>query len=284
MSATAPAPQTTSSSGRSESYSSSTADRTKHAPSDHDAAVKPFTVTFIIRRFNPDVDTQPHWQDYDVEMYPTDRVLDALHRIKWDQDGSLTFRRSCAHGVCGSDAMRINGRNRLACKTLIKDLDIEKPIYIEAIKGLPLIKDLIVDLEPFFEAYRDVQPFLQAHSTPPEGRERVQSVEQRAIFDDTTKCILCAACTTSCPVFWTDGQYFGPAAIVNAHRFIFDSRDDESDVRLNILNDKEGVWRCRTTFNCTESCPRGIQITKAIAEVKQAIVRGGRDKITIDAV
>jgi succinate dehydrogenase / fumarate reductase iron-sulfur subunit len=237
-------------------------------------ALQPFTVTLIIRRFDPEVDAEPRWQDFDVEMYPTDRILDALHRIKWEQDGSLSFRRSCAHGVCGSDAMRINGRNRLACKTLIKDLDITQPIYVEAIKGLPLEKDLIVDMEPFFASYRDVQPFLQSSSSPADGKERTQSVAQRERFDDTTKCILCAACTSSCPVFWTDGQYFGPAAIVNAHRFIFDSRDEASSVRLDILNDKEGVWRCRTTFNCTEACPRGIEVTEAIAEVKQAVLRG----------
>jgi len=245
------------------------------APAD-EAPIQSFLVTFIIRRYDPEVDAEPRWVDYDVEMYPTERVLDALHKIKWDQDGSLTFRRSCAHGVCGSDAMRINGRNRLACKTLIKDLDISKPIYVEAIKGLPLEKDLVVDMDPFLDAYKAVQPFLISHSKPEPGKERLQSAEDRERFDDTTKCILCAACTSSCPVFWTDGQYFGPAAIVNAHRFIFDSRDDAADVRLDILNDKEGVWRCRTTFNCTEACPRGIQVTRAIAEVKQAVLRGGR--------
>jgi succinate dehydrogenase / fumarate reductase iron-sulfur subunit len=239
-----------------------------------DAPPGSFSVTVIVRRFDPDVDDEPRWQDFDVMMLPTDRILDALHKIKWEQDGSLTFRRSCAHGVCGSDAMRINGRNRLACKTLIKDLDISKPIYVEAIKGLPLEKDLIVDMEPFFKSFREVQPFLQPKSAPEKGKERIQSVADRARFDDTTKCILCAACTSSCPVFWTDGQYFGPAAIVNAHRFIFDSRDDAADVRLDILNDKEGVWRCRTTFNCTDACPRGIQVTKAISEVKQAVMRG----------
>jgi succinate dehydrogenase / fumarate reductase, iron-sulfur subunit len=239
-----------------------------------DTGIQSFLITFIIRRFDPEVDEEPRWVDYDVELYSTDRVLDALHKIKWEVDGSLSFRRSCAHGICGSDAMRINGRNRLACKTLIKDLDISQPIYVEAIKGLPLEKDLIVDMEPFFASYREVQPFLIANSTPPEGKERIQSIVDREVFDDTTKCILCAACTSSCPVFWTDGQYFGPAAIVNAHRFIFDSRDDAGDVRLDILNDKEGVWRCRTTFNCTEACPRGIEVTKAIAEVKQAVLRG----------
>ncbi|WP_243077028.1 succinate dehydrogenase iron-sulfur subunit [Microbacterium sp. SS28] len=242
----------------------------------NDTGIQSFLVTFIIRRFDPEVDEEPRWVDYDVELYSTDRVLDALHKIKWEVDGSLSFRRSCAHGICGSDAMRINGRNRLACKTLIKDLDISQPIYVEAIKGLPLEKDLIVDMEPFFASYREVQPFLIASSKVEPGKERIQSIVDREVFDDTTKCILCAACTSSCPVFWTDGQYFGPAAIVNAHRFIFDSRDDAADVRLDILNDKEGVWRCRTTFNCTEACPRGIEVTKAIAEVKQAVLRGKR--------
>jgi len=239
-------------------------------------AVQAFTITLNIRRFQPEVDQEARWQSFDVEVYSTDRVLDALHKIKWEQDGTLSFRRSCAHGICGSDAMRINGRNRLACKTLIKDLDITQPIYVEAIKGLPLEKDLIVDMEPFFAAFREVKPFLIANSKPEKGKERIQSIANRETFDDTTKCILCAACTTSCPVFWTDGQYFGPAAIVAAHRFIFDSRDDAAKVRLDILNDKEGVWRCRTTFNCTDACPRGIQVTQAIADVKQAILRGRR--------
>ncbi|MEY4741798.1 MAG: hypothetical protein RL672_548 [Actinomycetota bacterium] len=235
-------------------------------------AVQAFTVTLFVRRYNPEDGQEARWQDFDVEVHSTDRILDALHKIKWEIDGSLTFRRSCAHGVCGSDAMRINGRNRLACKTLIKDLDITQPIYVEPIKGLNVEKDLVVDMNPFYQAYRDIKPFLIAGDNP--TKERLQSAEERERFDDTTKCILCAACTTSCPVFWTDGQYFGPAAIVNAHRFIFDSRDDAADVRIDILNDKEGVWRCRTTFNCTEACPRGIQVTKAIAEVKQAILRG----------
>jgi succinate dehydrogenase / fumarate reductase iron-sulfur subunit len=238
------------------------------------AAIQAFTITLIVRRFLPEVDEEPRWESFDVEVFSTDRVLDALHKIKWEQDGTLSFRRSCAHGICGSDAMRINGRNRLACKTLVKDLDITEPIYVEAIKGLPLEKDLIVDMEPFFAAYREIKPFLISNSTPEKGKERVQTIANREIFDDTTKCILCAACTTSCPVFWTDGQYFGPAAIVNAHRFIFDSRDDAAADRLEILNDKEGVWRCRTTFNCTDACPRGIQVTQAIADVKQAVLRG----------
>jgi succinate dehydrogenase iron-sulfur subunit len=234
-------------------------------------AVPSFTVTLKIARFNPETDTEAHWETYQVTSHATDRVLDALHQIKWDQDGSLSFRRSCAHGVCGSDAMRINGKNRLACKTLIKDVNPDKPITVEPIKGLPVEKDLIVDMEPFFDAYREVMPFLITNGNEP-TRERIQSQADRDRFDDTTKCILCAACTTSCPVFWNDGQYFGPAAIVNAHRFIFDTRDEGGAQRLEILNDKEGVWRCRTTFNCTDACPRGIQVTQAIQEVKRALL------------
>ncbi len=232
-------------------------------------AVAMRTITLKIRRFNPEVDSAPHWESYDVPARPTDRVLNLLHHVKWEIDGSLTFRRSCAHGVCGSDAMRINGVNRLACKVLVKDLPDE--IMIEPIKGLPLEKDLVVDMEPFFEAYRAIKPFLITYGNAP-SREYTQSQADRDRFDDTTKCILCAACTTSCPVYWTDGTYFGPAAIVNAHRFIFDSRDQGAEERLEILNDREGVWRCRTTFNCTEACPRGIEITKAIAEVKRALL------------
>ncbi|HET9316129.1 MAG TPA: succinate dehydrogenase iron-sulfur subunit [Vicinamibacteria bacterium] len=228
-------------------------------------------VTVKILRYNPEVSEEARWESYQVTAEPTDRVLDALHKVKWDLDGTLTFRRSCAHGVCGSDAMRINGKNRLACKTLIKDVNPSEPITVEPIKGLPVLKDLVVDMEPFFAAYRSVMPFLVTTGNEP-TRERIQSQADRDRFDDTTKCILCAACTTSCPVYWSDGQYFGPQAIVGAHRFIFDSRDEGGDQRLEILNDREGVWRCRTTFNCTEACPRGIEVTKAIQEVKRALI------------
>ncbi|MET9735505.1 succinate dehydrogenase iron-sulfur subunit [Streptomyces sp. NPDC006458] len=238
-----------------------------------ESAASPYiTVTFRVRRFNPEVSAEATWEDFQLEIDPKERVLDGLHKIKWDVDGTLTFRRSCAHGICGSDAMRINGKNRLACKTLIKDINPDKPITIEPIKGLTVLKDLVVDMEPFFQAYRDVMPFLITKDTNEPTRERLQTAEDRERFDDTTKCILCAACTSSCPVFWNDGQYFGPAAIVNAHRFIFDSRDEAGEQRLEILNDRDGVWRCRTTFNCTDACPRGIEVTKAIAEVKKALI------------
>jgi succinate dehydrogenase / fumarate reductase iron-sulfur subunit len=226
-------------------------------------------VKLKIRRFNPETDKKPWWGKYEVDMEPTDRVLDALHEVKWHQDGTLTLRRSCAHGVCGSDAMRINGRNRLACKVLIKDLG--RRITVEPILGLPVIKDLVVDMEPFMAHYRSVMPYL-INDEPPPVIERLQSIEERERFDDTTKCILCAACTTACPSFWAKGEYVGPAAIVQAHRFIFDSRDRASQERLNILAEPDGVWRCRTIYNCTEACPRDIQVTQAIAEVKKEML------------
>jgi succinate dehydrogenase / fumarate reductase iron-sulfur subunit len=225
-----------------------------------------------ILRFNPEVDESPRYTEHLVDVEPTDRVLDALNSIKWYQDGSLTYRRSCAHGVCGSDAMRINGVNRLACKVLMRDVGNE--VTIEPLMGLEVIKDLVVDMEPFFAQYRSVAPFL-VNDDPPPDRERVQSIGHREAYDDTTKCILCAACTTACPSFWADENFVGPAAIVNAHRFIFDSRDNASGERLGRLNGREGVWRCRTIFNCTDACPREIEITKAIGEVKKAILYGG---------
>ena len=230
-------------------------------------------VTLKIRRYDPEVDEDAYWQSFEVPVEPTDRLLDALHHVKWHLDGSLTFRRSCGHGVCGSDAMRVNGVNRLACKVLVKDLvrSDGDTITVEPIKGLPPRKDLLVDMEPFFDAFRAVQPYLITPGNEP-TRERRQSEEERARFDDTTKCIMCAACTTACPVFWNDGAYVGPQAIVAAHRFVFDSRDEGADERLEILNDAEGVWRCRTTFTCTEACPRGIDVTKAIQEVKRALI------------
>ena len=229
-----------------------------------------------IKRFNPETDKKPYWGEYDIEAEETDRVLDALQAVKWTIDGTLNFRRSCAHGICGSDAMRINGRNALACKLLVRDAVKNGAITLEPILGLKVMKDLIVDMEPFFAQYRAVMPYL-INDTDPGPKERPQSQEERARFDDTTKCILCACCTTSCPSFWARGEYVGPAAIVQAHRFIFDSRDEGAEDRLNILNDPDGVWRCRTIYNCTDVCPRDIQVTKAIGEVKAALVTGKID-------
>jgi succinate dehydrogenase / fumarate reductase iron-sulfur subunit len=169
--------------------------------------------------------------------------------------------------------MLINGRNRLACEYLVKDAGTT--ITVEAIRGMAIVKDLLVDMEPFWESYRQVMPFLVNDEIPEDGKERRQSQADRDRYEDTSRCILCAACTTSCPVFWADQSYVGPAAIVNAHRFVVDSRDTAKQERLEIMADADGVWRCRTTFNCVEACPRDIKITKAILEVTNEIGRAG---------
>ncbi|MEW6059301.1 MAG: succinate dehydrogenase iron-sulfur subunit [Actinomycetota bacterium] len=228
------------------------------------------TLTLKIRRYNPELrGDESWWDEFTIEADPNDRLLDALHQVKLYQDGTLAVRRSCAHGICGSDAVMVNGRNRLACKVLVKD--ILPKATVEPIRGLPVLKDLYVDMEPFFAGYRSVLPYLVNDEGEPDA-ERLQSPDERHRFDDTTKCILCACCTTSCPIFWGDGEYVGPAAIVNAHRFIYDSRDRATDERLKILSTRTGVFRCRTTFNCTEACPRGIEVTQAIQELKRSIL------------
>ncbi|HRN18990.1 MAG: succinate dehydrogenase iron-sulfur subunit [Trueperaceae bacterium] len=226
-------------------------------------------VTMEIRRYDPERDEKPHWETYELEAEPAERVLDLLNRVKWEQDGSLSFRRSCGHGVCGSDAMRINGFNHLACKVLARD--VGPRIKIQPLGAFPVLKDLIVDMDGFLDQYKAVRPYL----VPAEGavppRERLQSGEERRVFDDTTKCILCAACTSSCPIFWTNGRYIGPMAIVNAHRFIFDSRDAHPEAHLEAMRPPDGVWRCRKAYNCTDCCPRGIRITEHIIEVERFI-------------
>ena len=231
-------------------------------------------ISLKLFRFDPEKDTKPHYDHFTLDIDPSERILDLLEHIKGYYDGAVAFRRSCAHGVCGSDAMRINGHNALACKVLIKDLHTDQ-ITIEPLLGLRVLKDLIVDVDPFFDNYRKIMPYLiNDEPLPEDGKERLQSVEEQERFEVSTRCILCAACTTSCPTFWANNEYAGPAAIVNAHRFIFDSRDRGAAERLRILNDRTGVWGCRTVFNCTEACPREIPITRVIAEVKNAINTG----------
>ena len=225
--------------------------------------------TFRIKRYDPDLDVKPHFEEYAVELEPGDRVLDGLNEIKWQQDGTLTYRRSCAHGVCGSDAMRINGRNYLACKTLMKEFG--KKITIEPLIGFTVIKDMVVDMDQFFASYKSIKPYLIAGEAPT-SEERRQTPEQLDRYEESTKCILCAACTTACPITWTNESFVGPAAIVNAARFIYDSRDEGAPERLRILNAQSGVWRCRTIFNCTEACPRDIKVTNIIEDVKRTLL------------
>ena len=226
---------------------------------------------FSIYRYNPETGQKPTMQDIELDFQPEGKMLlDAILALK-ELDPTLSVRRSCREGVCGSDAMNINGQNGLACITPLADL--KQPITLRPLPGLPVIRDLIVDLTQFYQQYRSIQPYLIEKSPRPE-KERLQSAEDRERFDDTTKCILCGACTTSCPSFWADPNYVGPAAIVQAHRFLFASRDEGKQERLATLNGQEGVWRCRTVFNCVEACPRGINVTRAIGEVKLALLKG----------
>ncbi len=230
-----------------------------------------------VYRYQPEKNENHYYETFQIKAEPTDRVLDLLEYVRGDLDGTLAYRRSCAHGICGSDAMRINGKNALACKVLVQDLKTTN-ITIEPLLGFKVLKDLIVDMDPFFAQYRSVLPFLINDEPVPE-KERLQTPEERLLIEDTTKCILCAACTTSCPSFWANELYIGPAAIVNAHRFIYDSRDRGAARRLKVLGSPDGVWRCRTAFNCTLACPREIKITKAIADVKNTLRTGRLDLV-----
>lgn len=225
-----------------------------------------------IQRFNPETDETPHFQEYSLDADPNERLLDALMNVKRFHDGSLGFRKSCAHGVCGSDAMRINGRDGLACKTLIKevaDKDGDR-ITIEPLRYLPVERDLIVKQDEFFKKYRSVKPFL-INDDPVAEKERIQSQAERMAFDDTTNCILCGACYSACPVLGDNPGFLGPAAIGQAFRFLADTRDHGFLERLPVLNDRNGVWPCRNHFKCTQSCPRSILITKRINQTKRMI-------------
>lgn len=230
-------------------------------------------VTIRVMRFNPEVDSSPHAEDYTIDVEPHDRVLDALLLIKGTIDPSLAVRRSCAHGVCGSDAMLINGVERLACKTLMNQVASgdDAVVRVEPLRSMPLQRDLYVDQTTFLENYRSVKPYLHPAAAPPE-KEYLQSPGQRAKFDDPTKCILCASCYSACPVIaGKNPGFIGPAAVANAARFIFDDRDKGVGERLGTLDTPDGVWACENHFDCTRVCPRGIKVTKAINQTKRAI-------------
>lgn len=231
-------------------------------------------ITLKIHRFDETHNPQKWVDSYVVAAEPTDRVLDALLEVARTQDATLTFRKSCAHGVCGSDAMRINGREALACKALIRDVtdddEGQRTIEIEPLRHLPIVRDLVVDQEPFFDKYRSVHPFLSPRNAPPE-REYIQSPEERELFDDPTKCINCSACYSACPVLEKNPHFLGPAALVQAARFVFDSRDMGLEARIDILDRADGVWACENHFECTRVCPRDIKVTKMINLTKQKI-------------
>jgi succinate dehydrogenase / fumarate reductase iron-sulfur subunit len=225
-----------------------------------------------IQRYNPDTDKEPYVQEYTVEVEPNERLLDALVKIKRFQDGSLGFRKSCAHGVCGSDAMRINGKDGLACKTLVKEVvkNDGDAVTVEPLRHLPVQRDLIVNQDEFFAKYRSVKPFL-INDEKVDRQERVQSQTERMVFDDTTNCILCASCYSACPVLDEKPNFIGPAASAQAYLFFADSRDRGKEDRLQMLHTSEGVWACDNHFKCTQSCPRSILITKRINETKEMI-------------
>ncbi len=226
--------------------------------------------TFRIFRFDPEKDQEPRYREYQVECPKGSTVLDALNEIKWRQDGTLSYRRSCRHGICGSCAMTINGKNNLACESQVETL--KGVIWVEPLRSFPIIKDLIVDMEPFYERLKAVKPYFIA-GTPPTDKERLQSPQQRKLLDGSYECILCGCCTSSCPSYWADKDFLGPAALLKAYRFVFDSRDEGTQERLVILDNKHGLWRCHTIFNCAEACPKGLNPTWAIGKLKQKVIK-----------
>ncbi len=229
-------------------------------------------VKFEIYRYDPDQDDKPYMQKLEVTLLPTDKMLlDALMRIKSDVDDSLSLRRSCREGVCGSDAMNINGKNGLACLTNLRDL--KEPIVLRPLPGLPVIRDLIVDMSQFFKQYHSVKPFL-INDTPPPEKERLQSPEEREELNGLYECILCASCSTSCPSFWWNPDKFvGPAGLLQAYRFIADSRDQATNERLDNLNDPYRLFRCHTIMNCVDVCPKGLNPTRAISKIRDLLVK-----------
>ncbi len=230
------------------------------------------TVKFHIYRYDPDKDAKPYMQELSVELQDTDKMLlDALQRIKADVDDSLALRRSCREGVCGSDAMNINGKNGLACTTNLNEL--AQPIVLRPLPGLPVVRDLIVDMTNFFKQYHSIKPFLINNAIPPE-KERLQSPAEREELDGLYECILCACCSTSCPSFWWNPDKFvGPAGLLQAYRFIADSRDEATGERLDNLEDPYRLFRCHSIMNCVDVCPKGLNPNKAIGKIKELLVR-----------
>ena len=226
---------------------------------------------FNIYRYNPEVDAKPRMQYYDVAMEATDRMLlDALVRIKIEDD-TFSFRRSCREGVCGSDAMNINGKNGLACITKLADL--QEPVQIRPLPGLPVIRDLIVDMSQFFKQYHSIKPYV-VNNTPPPEKERLQSPQDRDELNGLYECILCACCSTACPSFWWNPDKFvGPAGLLQAYRFIADTRDQEINERLDNLEDPYRLFRCHSIMNCVDVCPKNLNPTRAIGKIKDLLVK-----------
>lgn len=228
-------------------------------------------MTFSIYRFDPAKDSKPHMQEYqlDIETIKGKMLLNALEAIK-EKHPEIGFRRSCGEGVCGSDGMNINGKNGLACITRLHDLPDR--VALMPLPGFPVIRDLIVDMEPFFNQYKRVQPYLQNKEKMPE-KERLQSPAERAKLDGLYECILCACCTSSCPSYWWNPDKFvGPAGLLNAYRFVADSRDTQTKERLAALEDPFSLFRCRTIMNCANVCPKGLNPTEAISKLRKEMI------------
>ncbi|MBD3668680.1 MAG: succinate dehydrogenase iron-sulfur subunit [Kangiella sp.] len=229
---------------------------------------------FSIYRYNPETDKKPYMQEYDLDVPEGSdmMLLDALVALK-NQDPTLSFRRSCREGVCGSDGMNINGKNGLACITALSSL--KAPIVIRPLPGLPVIRDLVVDMAQFYKQYEKIKPFLIANDEPP-AKERLQSPEDRAKLDGLYECILCACCSTSCPSFWWNPDKFvGPAGLLQAYRFLIDSRDTQTEERLADLDDAYSVFRCRGIMNCVDVCPKGLNPTRAIGHIRSMLLKSG---------
>jgi succinate dehydrogenase / fumarate reductase iron-sulfur subunit len=229
---------------------------------------------FSIYRFNPELDAKPYMQEYflDTKVHKVVMLLDALKALK-TEDETLSFRRSCGEGVCGSDGMNINGRNALACTTPLHSL--KEPIILRPLPGMPVIRDLIVDLTNFYKQYERIKPYLQNSEAPP-GGERLQSPTERAKLDGLYECILCACCSSSCPSYWWNpDKFIGPAAALQATRFILDSRDEKTEERLSELEDAYSIFRCRTIMNCADVCPKGLNPSKAIGEIRTKLLDEG---------
>ena len=225
-------------------------------------------INLKILRYDPESDRKGHWENYIVDAEPEERILDLLHKIKWFEDGSLSFRRSCAHGVCGSCAMNMNGKNGLACTKSHSELNGDIDIY--PLPHLKVLKDLIGDLSTLYKQYESVEPWLKTSKV--NDKENIQSKDDRAKLDGLYECIMCACCSTSCPSYWWNGEkYLGPAVLLQAYRWIIDSRDEDRKERLKKVADELKLYRCHTILNCTNACPKGLNPAKAIAEIKKML-------------
>lgn len=224
----------------------------------------------VIKRYNPELDHQPRWETFSLSIETDSTILDVVNHIHWNMDGSLAYRRSCRSAICGSCAMKVNGQNLLACETPMSKFK-GKTLRIEPLPGFRVLKDLVVDLDPFLDKLQRIKPYLILDKSLPD-KEFIQTPEDLNKIKEATLCILCAACTSSCPSLWSNEDYLGPAALLKAYRFVFDSRDDGTDDRIDIVNDKNGIWRCHTIFNCMEACPKNITITEYLSKLKTKIL------------